>query len=97
MALKAFVQQKVDDIISPILEYATKKATEFLFDRFFQKHPDHAKVAITSLYPPVDVELEKMVHETEPEYDDAIVSGLKEGMENVADKYGVELPNLDED
>jgi len=72
MKVKEFIQTKLDDIISPIIEYAVNQVVFLLFDRFFEKGPDHAEVAIVSLYPPVDVELEELVKKTEQEYDDAM-------------------------
>ena len=85
------------DQIAPIIKLVIKEVIKLLFTNFLKKEPVHGKVAIVSLYPIIDVELEPLTEKTLTEYDDAIVDGVKEGLEEVAQEHGIVLPELDED
>jgi hypothetical protein len=69
--------------------------------KFLQKahddNPVFVETTIVSLYPFVDVYLEKYAGQTETKFDDKAVSELMETLEEFAADNSIDLPNLDED
>lgn len=87
----------VEPFVLPLIKQASKESIKKAFEFFFAVQKDHAKVALVALYPIIDIQVEDLVRTSDTKYDDAVVDGLKEGMEEVAKKEEIELPNLDDD
>ncbi|HYD90362.1 MAG TPA: hypothetical protein VEA37_02620 [Flavobacterium sp.] len=51
---------------------------------------------LTSMYPPVDVQLEELAAKSKTKLDNPFVDAIKRGIEMAAEESGIELPNLDE-
>ena len=84
-------------IIAPIVKMILSEVIKYAFGEFLKKDATNAKVAIVSLYPPIDVSLQNITSKTPSEIDNAVVDGIKEGIEYVANVNDIELPNLDND
>jgi len=91
------MKEKILNAIAPIIREILSRVLYILFTKLIEKNPQSGKVAIVSLYPIIDVEIEPIIEKTETELDDAVVDAIKEAMEKVAEENGFELPNLDED
>jgi hypothetical protein len=85
------------DVLAPAIEVGAKMAIEAFLKYAMEKEPTHTKVLIASLYPVIDCELEPVVEKTPSELDNAIVSAIKDAMEQTAEAAGFTLENLDED
>ena len=85
------------DALAPVIQQIVKQVVEVLFEKFLDTSEMHAKVVMVSLYPVIDVELETLVLTTDTDLDDAVVRGIKAGMETIAKERQIQLPNLDQD
>ncbi len=68
-----------------------------LLDKLHAKDEAGYMSTVLGLYPLVDSKLETLAAESKNKVDDSIVGALKEGIEISAAKYGVQLPNTDND
>ena len=74
-----------------------KTATLAFGQKLHDSHPASFKRVLETLYPIIDVELEKYAAETANKVDDEVVADLKEVCEKLAAANGITLPNLDND
>jgi len=96
-------KESLIDILEPILAPLIGKAVEEAIYRAFsalmkkEENVVHGKVVIAGMYPVIDGELEKITDDTENEYDDAVVDGLKLSLERLAADHNIVLSNVDDD
>lgn len=90
-------KEVISDALDPIVELVAREAAKVAFNEFIDADSENGTLTLASLYPIVDVKLEKVVEKTKTTLDDAFVKGFKEGMESVAEDYGIVLSNLDDD
>lgn len=88
-AILGFVLPKVLDIGGDEL----KK----LLDKAYAENPELIKTTVVSLYPFIDVYVEKYATQSKTKLDDKAVAELMETVEAFAAENEIELPNLDED
>ncbi|MFX0181982.1 MAG: hypothetical protein ACFE95_02770 [Candidatus Hodarchaeota archaeon] len=91
------IRTRIDDIIAPLVKIIVTQVTYMLMKELNDKSPSDAELVAYELYPITDVKLEEMVGKTDTPIDDAVVDGVLEGLEQIADEEGWELPNLDDD
>ncbi len=85
------------ELIAPLIKTVLGNVLRVLFGALVEKNPEHGKVAIASLYPIVDVELEALVEGTPNKVDDAVCEAVMEAIENVAAENNIQLSNVDTD
>ena len=85
------------DDYAPMVQDVTYNCMSRMFSLGMKIAPAETAVMLKSFYVYVDTELEDEVQETERIVDDAFVAGAKAALETVAEAFGVELENLDED
>jgi len=92
-------QIKLDilDGLAPIIKALIREVLYTVLKTFIENDPENAKLTIHSLYPVIDVKLQKFVENTANKIDDAVVDGVLESIEKIAKEFDFELPNLDED
>jgi len=83
-------------LLPTFMIYGKVKAIEF-GQKLHDSNPEACKRVLETVYPLIDVELEKFAAESENKVDDQVVADLKEVFETVAAANGIELPNLDKD
>ena len=81
-----FLREQIKDVL---LTYFLDAARE----KDLQAH----NVGLVALYPILDVYAEEAVKVTGNKFDDALILGIMDAMEESAELAGLELPNLDED
>ena len=91
------LKEVISDALDPVVELIAREAARVAFNEFIEANPENGKLTLATLYPVVDVKLEKVVKGTKTTLDDAFVKGFKEGMESVAETHGIILSNLDDD
>ena len=91
------IQAKIDDIIAPLVKIVVTQVTYMLMKELGDKKPEDAELVAFELYPIIDVKLEELVGKSDTPIDDAVVEGIMEGLEQIADESEWELPNLDDD
>lgn len=82
-------------MVAGIIESGGSQALAALFMKM--KPVETRKAFLVSLYPQIDVELEKLAAETKTKWDDTLVAAIKKAVEMAAQETGVALPNLDAD
>lgn len=100
MAIPDWLKQVGEGAIGVALPFVKKTGKEklvALFDKLYEKNPDTHKTTLATLYPAIDIQLEDLANDSKTPYDDVLVDGLKEAIEESAAKYSVDLPNLDND
>ena len=85
------------DSLAPVIGKVLAEVIKILFNKLIQSQPAHGKVALVSLYPVVDVELEPLAGSTATKLDDALIKGVMAGLEAAAKDNHVPLTNLDND
>ena len=85
--------QGFDDLIKMIVKEAIIRGLK----EAYAKNPLAVKTAIGSFYPIVDGYLETAAKKTETLYDDDIIIGLKEALEDFATEIKLTLSNVDSD
>lgn len=73
-------------------------ATEQLADLLRKIKPAETQTTILlTLYPAIDIELEKLTDQSRSKIDDAIIDAMKAAIETVAAEVNLTLPNNDGD
>lgn len=83
--------------LSPVLETVINSKLYDILEDLAVKEPEAHKTICISLYPAIDVHLEKLTLKSRTRIDDSVVNGIKAAIELSAEEHGIELPNLDED
>jgi catalase (peroxidase I) len=83
--------------LAPVLQSIAADQLADLFNKFAFNDKKAYEAFMVSLYPTIDVQLEKQTQKSKSKIDDAIVLGLKLAIEQSAAANGVSLPNLDND
>lgn len=94
---KDFFGGAVANLIAPYLKTLAKQYFKLAWDKLREKDAAAHKTSLISIYPSVDVHLEKLTEKTGTKLDDALVSAWKESIEDSARESGFVLPNLDSD
>lgn len=66
-------------------------------EKAYADDPVLVKTATVSLYPLIDVYVEKFAEQTETKLDDKAVDEVLETIEKFANNHAIQLPNLDAD
>jgi hypothetical protein len=86
------------DAIAPLLKPILKQVfKDYVLQAVKDANPDAYKVALSSIYGPVDVYVENLAEKTETILDDTVVDALMESIEEAAAADNITLPNLDND
>lgn len=83
--------------LSPVLETVINAKLFDILEDLAVKEPEAHKTICVSLYPAIDVHLEKLTAKSKTRIDDSVVNGIKAAIEASAEEHGVELPQHDED
>lgn len=94
---KAAVLKVGDELLAPIVRFVVDQVIKVLMIGLRKEDESLAEVVAVALYPIADVELEDAFEKTDTKVDDAIIDGVKSGLEKVAAEWQLELPNLDDD
>ena len=68
-----------------------------VLDKAYAESPDLVRTSVVSLYPFIDVYVEKYAAQTKTQLDDKAVAALMDTIEKFANDYEIGLPNLDAD
>ena len=91
------MKEQLLNLLAPVIKMALKQVLTPLLDSLMQREPEHGAVALATLYPIVDAELEPLTERTGTEFDDAAVDAVKEVIQDVAGSYNVPLSDVDGD
>ena len=94
---KATILNAIAPAISPIVGMALKQGFELILEEGMAKRPEDTELFMVSTYGGIDTKLEDLVKDTDTIWDDVAVKAIKGAFENIAKKYGVALPDLDDD
>lgn len=83
-------------ILPSVLAIGGVKLLEFM-EKAYTENPELVKTTVVSLYPFVDVYVEKYAAQSKTKYDDKAVAELMRTVETFAGLHGITLPNLDAD
>ncbi|HPG42067.1 MAG TPA: hypothetical protein PLP19_22175 [bacterium] len=89
--------EKLIELLAPIIGLALKQVLTPLLTGMMTREPEHGAVALAAMYPVIDAELEPLTGKTATALDDCAVATLKSVIEDVAEKFGVALANVDGD
>jgi hypothetical protein len=83
-------------ILPSVLAIGGAKLLEFM-EKAYKENPDLVRTTVVSLYPFIDVYVEKYAAESKTKYDDKAVAELMRTVETFAGLHQITLPNLDND
>jgi hypothetical protein len=95
--MKKLILEFLLPIIGPIISAAIKELVEYVFGKYANNSLRDCRVLMVSFYPILDGPIERAVIKTLNGFDDTAVKAFKEGMEVVAKKHNIQLPELDND
>ncbi len=91
------MKEQLLNLLAPVIKLALEQVLKPLLQSLMEREPEHGAVALATLYPVVDAELEPLSERSGTDLDDAAVSAVKSVIESVAGEFKVPLANVDED
>jgi len=93
----SFLHELLLNMILPTVLLAGAAFFAQWLEKAWQENPELVSMLLVSLYPFIDVYVEKFVLQTKTKIDDKTVASLKLTLENFAAGHEIELPNMDSD
>jgi len=91
------MKDKLLELLAPVIGMVLKQVLTPLLTGLMTRQPTHGAVALATLYPIIDAELEPLTEKTDTALDNSALSAVKKVIEDVAKQFGVELSNVDGD
>jgi hypothetical protein len=96
MAQSKFAEALLNTL-APVLQIMATQQLVDLFNKFAFNDKKAYEATMASLYPAVDVHLEKLTSQSKSKIDDVIVAAFKSAIEQSASDNDYELVNADKD